>query len=151
MDYLTRAIEIAERSARSGGGPFGCVVVTADGDVFEGRNEVVPASDPTAHAEIQALRAACAAAGSPDLAGATVYASAQPCPMCFAALHWANVSGVVYAAAAGQAAAAGFDDSAIADIAAGRAEDTIPFVHDPRGNDNAPFEAWEHNPDRVEY
>ena len=150
-DHLARAVDIAVDSATSGGGPFGCVVVTADGRAFEGRNEVVALSDPSAHAEIQAVRAACAALGGPDLSGATVYASARPCPMCFAALHWAGVESVVYAATSAQAAGAGFDDAAIADIMAGKAVDPIAFLHAPRDDSDAPFAAWRANPDRAEY
>jgi len=150
-DHLGRAIDIAVDSATSGGGPFGCVVVTADGRAFEGRNEVVALCDPSAHAEIQAVRAACAALGEPALPGATVYASAEPCPMCFAALHWAGVESVIFAATPAQAADAGFDDTAISGIATGETVDPIPFVHVPRANSDAPFAAWRSNPDRAEY
>lgn len=150
-DHLDRAIEIAERSAATGGGPFGCVVVAADGSLHEGSNEVVARRDPTAHAEIQAIRAACAAAGTHDLTGAVLYSSARPCPMCFAAIHWAGVESVVYAAASAQAAAAGFGDSWIEEILAGTRRDPVPFVHDPRPGDNAPFDTWAANPDRAEY
>lgn len=148
---LARAVALAVESVEVGGGPFGCVVVTTDGRAFEGRNEVVATRDPSAHAEIQAMRAAGAATGSHDLSGAVLYASGEPCPMCFAAIHWANVESVVYAAESAQAAAAGFDDSWIADIQSGRTADPVPFVHVPRPDSAAPFEAWAAHPDRAEY
>ncbi|WP_165164110.1 nucleoside deaminase [Corynebacterium qintianiae] len=150
-DLLQRAIDIATESASTDGGPFGCVVVTSSGGVYEGRNDVVAAVDPTAHAEIQAIRKACCAENTHDLSGAVLYASGEPCPMCFAAIHWAHIDGVYFAATHDQAAAAGFDDSFISDVACGRVADPLPFTHMPNNRDNAPFEAWECNPDRVEY
>lgn len=150
MTHLERAVDIAVESARSGGGPFGCVVVTEQG-VYEGHNEVVTGTDPTAHAEIQAIRAAAAAENTHDLSGAVLYASGQPCPMCFAAIHWARIGEVCFAATDDQAAAAGFDDSFIAEVVCGRADGPIPFTHVPLARSNAPYEAWEKNDQRVEY
>ncbi|SDL81158.1 guanine deaminase [Corynebacterium mycetoides] len=150
MDHLQRAIEIATESAGSDGGPFGCVIVTERG-VYEGRNDVVARHDPTAHAEIQAIREACRAEGTHDLTGAVLYASGQPCPMCFAAIHWARIDTVLYAATNDQAAAAGFDDSFISEVACGNADGPVAFRHAPQDNDNAPFDAWAANDDRVQY
>ncbi|WKD57418.1 Guanine deaminase [Corynebacterium capitovis DSM 44611] len=150
MDFLERAVEIATTSASGDGGPFGCVVVTSDGAVYEGRNEVVTRRDPTAHAEIQALRAAAAHHGH-DLSGATLYSSARPCPMCFVAIHWANVERVEFAARSDQAAAAGFDDEWLARVTSGLEASPVQFRYRPLPSDNAPFEAWAANPNRVDY
>ncbi|TVS24338.1 nucleoside deaminase [Corynebacterium sanguinis] len=150
MDHLARAVEIAVESARTGGGPFGCVVVTERG-VYEGHNEVVSRCDPSAHAEVQAIRAAARAQRTHQLSGAVLYASGQPCPMCFAAIRWARIDEVYYAATYAQAADAGFDDSFISDVMVGRVPDPSPFRHVPLAQSNAPFEAWAANSDRVEY
>jgi tRNA(Arg) A34 adenosine deaminase TadA len=97
------------------GGPFGAVVVR-DGKILgEGWNRVVASGDPTAHAEVTAIRNAAAAAGHFDLSGATIYASCEPCPMCLAAIHWARIGRIVYAAGCSDAASIGFDDGEIFD------------------------------------
>lgn len=96
------------------GGPFGAVIVGPDGRVIaEGCNRVTSANDPTAHAEVTAIRAACAALGSFKLEGCTLYTSCEPCPMCLAAAYWARVDGIVFGASREDAAAAGFDDAFI--------------------------------------
>jgi guanine deaminase len=93
------------------GGPFGAVIVGPGGQtIAEGCNRVTSANDPTAHAEISAIRAACAALGTFKLEGCTLYTSCEPCPMCLAAAYWARVDGIVYGASRTDAAAAGFDD-----------------------------------------
>ena len=95
--HMRRAIELSRKSIPQGGGPFGAVVVL-DGRVLgEGRNRVVPDGDPTAHAEINAIRNACRAQGSPSLQGAVIYTSCEPCPMCLAAIWWARISRIVFA------------------------------------------------------
>src|SRR6188474_3238404 len=97
-DPLARALELARDSVGAGGGPFGAVLVR-DGEVLgEGTNRVTSDCDPTAHAEVVALRRACARLASHDLAGAVLYASCEPCPMCLGAALWARVARVVYAA-----------------------------------------------------
>ena len=105
-----KAIRLAEENVANGGGPFGAVVVTANGNEYDGANRVTALNDPTAHAEIQAIRAAAAKEGF-DLSGSTLYASCQPCPMCLTAALWARIDRIVYAATQDDAAAAGFDDS----------------------------------------
>ena len=98
------------------GGPFGAVIVGPDGRVVaEGCNRVTSANDPTAHAEITAIRAACAALGTFKLEGCTLYTSCEPCPMCLAAAYWARVDGIVYGSSREEAAAAGFDDAFLYD------------------------------------
>jgi tRNA(Arg) A34 adenosine deaminase TadA len=149
---LRRAIGLAVSNARSGGGPFGATVVR-DGDVLaEGVNEVVRSADPTAHAEIAAIRAACRATGSHLLTGATLYASTEPCPMCLAAAWWARVERIVFAAGREQAAAAGFDDEDVyAEIAAPAGARRLPIVRLLPDEGHAPFAAWAANPDREPY
>jgi len=113
--YLLRAMEVGRAGmlARRGG-PFGAVIVGPGGDVIgEGCNEVTSANDPTAHAEVTAIRAACASLGTFLLEGCTLYTSCEPCPMCLAAAYWAHVAGIVYAASRADAAAGGFDDAMI--------------------------------------
>ncbi len=112
--YLDEAIALAEASVEQGGGPFGAVVVK-DGQVIgRGSNGVTLHNDPTAHAEVWAIRDACNTIGDFTLAGATLYTSCEPCPMCLAAIYWARLDRVVYAATREQAAEAGFDDGVIA-------------------------------------
>jgi tRNA(Arg) A34 adenosine deaminase TadA len=109
---LLRAIEIGRDGmlARRGG-PFGALIANADGSIVaEGCNEVTSTNDPTAHAEIMAIRRACAALGTFLLAGRVLYTSCEPCPMCLAAAYWARVDAIVFAASRADAAAGGFDD-----------------------------------------
>ncbi|UWX97017.1 nucleoside deaminase [Arthrobacter zhaoxinii] len=110
--YLAQAIRLATENVAMDGGPFGAVVVTAEGAVFEGVNRVTANNDPTAHAEVTAIRNACAALGTFDLSGAVLYTSCEPCPMCLASSLWARVERVVFAADRHDAASAGFDDAA---------------------------------------
>lgn len=151
--YMAEAIALARRSVEDGaGGPFGALVVR-DGHILgRGRNRVVADCDPTAHAEVLAIRAACASLGAFRLEGALLYASCEPCPMCLAAAHWAGLAGVVYAAEAADAAALGFADGAIRDILAGRAEDrAMPRAQIMRAEALAVFRLWGQSPLRVPY
>ncbi|WP_273412126.1 nucleoside deaminase [Corynebacterium appendicis] len=149
--HLERAIELATESASTDGGPFGAVVVTENGTVYEGHNTVVASHDPSAHAEVNAIRAACAGEATHDLAGAVLYASTQPCPMCAAAIYWAGIARVEYAATAQQAAAAGFSDVDIAEYLKGTLDSPVPFTHQGHSLSDAPFTAFENNPNAVEY
>lgn len=110
--FLRRAIELATENVVSGaGGPFGAVVVREGRIVAEAANSVTATNDPTAHAEVNAIRAAARALGSFTLAGCTLYTSCEPCPMCLAAAWWARMEAVYYGASAEDAARAGFDDA----------------------------------------
>jgi len=112
--WLREAIRLARRGvAEDRGGPFGAVVVLGGKVVGRGQNEVTSELDPTAHAEVQAIRDACANVGDFRLTGATLYASCEPCPMCLSAIYWARLDRVVYAAGRADAAAVGFDDAVI--------------------------------------
>ena len=109
--YLERAIELAQQGMERGlGGPFGAVVVQGDQILAEGCNQVTTALDPSAHAEVVAIRAACQALKSFSLAGCQIYCSCEPCPMCLATIYWARLDGIYFAASRSDAAAIGFDD-----------------------------------------
>ncbi len=108
---LKRAVEVARQGMESDrGGPFGAVVARGDSILGEGCNRVTSSNDPTAHAEVVAIRQACQRLGSFSLAGCQIYASCEPCPMCLAAIYWARIDRIVYANSRAQAAAIGFDD-----------------------------------------
>jgi guanine deaminase len=112
--FIREAIELAKIHSHSGGGgPFG-VVITKDGNVVSrGWNEVVSTNDPTAHAEISAIRSACRKLGTFNLSGCVLYSSCEPCPMCLGAIYWARIDHIVFAAGRADAAAVGFDDDHI--------------------------------------
>lgn len=147
---LMRAVALATSNVAAGGGPFGAVLVTADGRRFEGVNRVTQECDPTAHAEVAAIRTACRALGTHVLAGATLYASCEPCPMCLASALWARI-GAVYFAADRHAAAAGFDDAAFYEhfAAGGGAALSVSQLAVPEALE--PFDAWAAYAERVEY
>jgi len=110
-EFMREAIRLAGESAASGGGPFGAVVVKDGTIVGRGQNRVVPDRDPTAHAEVLAIRQACRALDTHNLRGCEIYASCEPCPMCLGAIYWARLDQIYYASTRDDAAAAGFDDS----------------------------------------
>jgi guanine deaminase len=152
-ELMGLAVAEALRSARSpGGGPFGALVARDGEVVATGRNEVVARRDPTAHAEMLAIRAACAALESFQLAGCELYASCEPCPMCLGAIYWARPRAVYFAATRADAAAAGFDDAFI--------YEELDLPHDARAlpvrrldhpGAGGPFEAWAAKPGRIDY
>ncbi len=152
-DYLRRAIHLASTHSADGRhGPFGALVVRDDEILGEGWNQVVASSDPTAHAEVMAIREACRNLGTHDLSGATLYASCEPCPMCLAAIHWARIRRVVYAASAEDAAGVGFDDARIMEeMGRGWARGSIPGKRLLPTEGRAVLEAWDRNPNRVDY
>lgn len=151
--YLQQAIELARQGmdARKGG-PFGCVIVR-DGEVIgKGCNGVTSTNDPTAHAEIVAIRDACQHLGDYQLTGCTVYTSCEPCPMCLGALYWARPARIVYAATRREAADAGFDDDFIyREIGLPLEERKIPFVHEPAEAATALFAGWKEKGDKRLY
>jgi guanine deaminase len=153
LAFLRLAIEEAARGTRAGdGGPFGAVVVKAGRVVASGHNEVVARKDPTAHAEVQAIRAACAALGSFQLEGCDVYASCEPCPMCLGALYWARPRAIYFAAGRADAAAAGFDDAFIYDeLALAPAQRRLPLARLELPEAGYPFEVWRGLSDKVAY
>ena len=152
-DHMRRAISLAENNASSGnGGPFGAVIVKDGKVVAEGSNTVTVDNDPTAHAEVNAIRRACAVLGTFDLSGCELYTSCEPCPMCLAACYWAHISRVYYAAGRDDAAAAGFDDDMIyVEVAKPLDERKLPFIQLLPEEGLRPFLLWRSNPDKVRY
>jgi guanine deaminase len=149
---MRRAVELARRSVREGGGPFGALVARGGEVLAEGTNRVTATCDPTAHAEIEAVRAACGAAGDHRLAGCELYSSCEPCPMCLGAAHWARVDRVWFAATRADAAAAGFDDERIyQDLARPLHERALPLTQLLRDEALAAFADWAAHPGRVPY
>ncbi len=154
VTWLDLAVDLAVANVRRAGGPFGAVVVR-DGIVLgEGTNRVTADLDPTAHAEVVAIRAACRALGAFALPGATVYASCEPCPLCLTASLWARVDAVVFAADRNDAAAAGFDDAAFHALFDASPDTTawpLRREHHPTPRAQEPFDAWQAAPDRTDY
>lgn len=156
-NYLARAIELAVANVNDKGGPFGAVIVTADGREFEGVNRVTANSDPTAHAEVMAIRNACASIANFDLTGATLYTSCEPCPLCLSAALWARVERVVFAADRNDAATAGFDDAEFYRFFEQAVEDrSMPvkqfeLVGAGLPAHTAPFQQWNDLASRVDY
>lgn len=151
--FMARAIQLAVENVRSGcGGPFGCVVVKDGSVVAEGANQVTATNDPTAHAEMLALRQACQKLRCFELRGCELYTSCEPCPMCLSAIYWARIDKVYFGGLAEDAAKAGFDDSAIyGEIAQPLAQRKIPMVSMMREEALAAFRAWNENPDKILY
>jgi guanine deaminase len=150
--WLARAIELAVENVADGGGPFGAVIVRDGELVAEGQNRVTANLDPTAHAEVMAIRAACQATGDFSLAGMTLYTSCEPCPLCLAASLWARLDRVVFAGDRNDAAAGGFDDRAFYELfAKGREQWAMPIDSVRPGNATAPFEAWLAHDKRTDY
>lgn len=146
------ALALARKNAASAeGGPFGAVVVYREKVVGEGRNQVTATNDPTAHAEIVAIREAAQRLRRFDLRGCVIYSSCEPCPMCLAAAYWARVDRVIYAATQNEAAAAGFDDAFLyAELAKHQSERTLKTIRLQTEHED-PFSVWLANPNRVSY
>ena len=150
--WLADVVQRATRNVAEGGGPFAAVVVRDGVMVAEGVNRVTRDLDPTAHAEVVAIRAACQALGDHMLAGAVLVSSCEPCPLCLAAALWARVDRVVYAADRDDAARAGFDDRAFYALF-DQPRDTwpVPVVEQRVASSQQPFDAWLAKADRVPY
>lgn len=151
-DPLWAAIELSRTSIESGGGPFGAVVVREGLVVGRGQNRVVVGADPTAHAEVVAIRDACARLGTHDLRGCVIYSSCEPCPMCLGAIFWARIDRIVYAATREDAAAAGFDDSFFYDeISRAAAQRRVPAEHCAHEEANEVLRQWAAKIDKIPY
>ena len=150
---MREAIRQATENVRSGrGGPFGALVVKDGHVVAVGTNLVTSANDPTAHAEVNAIREACRVLGAFQLGGCEIYTSCEPCPMCLGAIYWARPDHVYFAATASDAADAGFDDSFIyEELKQAHSERQIPFEPMMREAGLEPFREWTLKPDRVQY
>lgn len=150
---MRQAIELALRNVReSGGGPFASLVVREGNIIAHGTNQVTATNDPTAHAEIVAIRNACAALRSFQLSGCEIYATCEPCPMCLGAIFWARPAKVFYANTKEDAARAGFDDSFIySQIALTPPARAIPMLQMLRDEAMAAFREWQKKPDKISY
>jgi tRNA(Arg) A34 adenosine deaminase TadA len=144
--------QATENASSGGGGPFAALVVRRGISIASGANAVTATNDPTAHAEVQAIRAAGAAVGAFDLSGCDLYASCEPCPMCLAAAYWARFDRVYFAATRFDAAAAGFDDARLYDeFGQPTSARTLPVIRIALPEASEPFEAWNRNPNRIPY
>lgn len=153
MAFMRRAIELAREGAKNNaGGPFGCVIVKEGSVVGEGCNQVTSTNDPTAHAEIVAIRDACAKLGSFQLTGCVIYTSCEPCPMCLGAIYWARPSAIYFAGTREDAAAAGFDDDLFYDEL-DRPNDERQLKLRPllREESQKVFDEWIAKPNKIEY
>lgn len=151
--FMKRAIALAREGMDAGrGGPFGCIVVR-DGEIIgEGNNCVTSANDPTAHAEVVAIREACRTLGAFQLDGCSIYTSCEPCPMCLGAIYWARPAQVFYAGTREDAAAVGFDDDFIYDeLAKPNAERERVMINLLRDEGVALFHSWAEKPDKIAY
>jgi guanine deaminase len=149
---LQEAVDLAVEAAGGAGGPFGAIVARGEEILATGTNRVTRDRDPTAHAEIVAIRAACARAGEFRLDGCVLYSSCEPCPMCLAATWWSRIERIVFAATRDDAAAAGFDDSALyAEVAAPLERRSLPIARGSVADAGAPFSAWAANPAKIPY
>ncbi|MGB3258086.1 MAG: nucleoside deaminase [Ornithinimicrobium sp.] len=150
--FLEVAVELAEQNVGEGGGPFGAVIVERGEVVARAANRVTQDNDPTAHAEVLAIRAACALRADFQLRGTTLYSSCEPCPMCMATALWARVDRVLFAGDRHDAARGGFDDLAFYDLfATPRERWDTPVLAVRTQNPAAPFEAWLSSTQRREY
>ena len=150
---MQRAIDLAIENVRSGrGGPFGAVIVRGGEIIAEGVNQVTSHNDPSAHAEIVAIRRACQLTGHFELKDCEIYASCEPCPMCLGAIYWARLGRLYFAANRQDAAAIGFDDSLIYDeIALDLTERQIPTLNLMREQGLAAFREWSQSPTKIRY
>jgi guanine deaminase len=151
--FMQQAIALATENVTTGaGGPFGAVVVRDGVVIATGANRVTLNNDPTAHAEVMAIRAACQALNTFQLTGCAVYTSCEPCPMCLAAIYWARCSAIYYGNTAADAAAIGFDDSFLyAEVKKPIADRSIPTVQLLSDQAIASFQAWRDQTERIDY
>lgn len=151
-EYMRRAIAIATESVQRGGGPFGAVIVKDGVVVSASSNSVTLDKDPTAHAEVNAIRRACRALGTFDLSGCTIYTSCEPCPMCLGAIFWARIDRIFYGNTRKDAREIGFADDFIYDELARpiqeRAVAALPLLSDEA---HSSFDAWTEKEDKTEY
>src|SRR4051794_39710071 len=151
--FMQRAIELAQQGMDSNsGGPFGCVVAKNGEIIGEGCNRVTSTNDPTAHAEIVAIREACKKLGAFQLDGCVVYTSCEPCPMCLGAIYWARPAGIFFAATREDAAAAGFDDELFySEMEKANGDRKLKMVNLLRHEAQLAFQAWTEKIDKTEY
>jgi guanine deaminase len=151
--FLAHALELALKGSElNEGGPFGALIVRDGRVIGEGWNRVVASGDPTAHAEIGAIRMACATVGSFHLPETTLYASSEPCPMCLSAAYWARIGRIVFANSRVEAAAIGFcDDELYSELNRHFSARSIVMEHHPMPDSLLPLQRWASNPQRTPY
>ena len=150
--FMQMAINLSIENVSNGGGPFGAVIVRNGEVIATGVNRVTANNDPTAHAEVSAIREACAKLGNFKLEGCTIYTSCEPCPMCLSAIYWAGISKIFYGNTKADAKAINFDDSFIYDeIALPYAQRSIPCNNIMREKALSAFRAWEAKADKTLY
>ena len=150
--FLRKAILIAASAIKNGGGPFGAVISKNGEIIAESNNKVVLNTDPTAHAEVLAIRQAAGILGTHDLSGCVIYSSCEPCPMCLGAIYWSGIEKVVYASDRLDAAAAGFSDEQIYnEISLDPSKRRISFVHIDDPEAKQIFRKWEEFDGKVKY
>jgi guanine deaminase len=151
--FMARAIQLSVENVVSGqGGPFGAVVVKDGAIMAEGVNRVTATNDPTAHAEVVAIRTACARLGAFALKGCEIYTSCEPCPMCLGAIYWAHIACIYFGNIAADASEIGFDDSFIyRQLAQGLGQRSIPMVQMMREQALAAFRTWQEKPNKIRY
>jgi len=149
---MQAALEEAQKGIEKGeGGPFGAVIVKDGKIIARGHNEVVGSNDPTAHAEMVAIRKASTLLKSFKLEGCELYATGEPCPMCFSAIQWAHINKVYYCNTKTDAAKIGFDDTFITRIIRGEVDNPIPFIHTPHAVCGELLTQWFEKPDKIPY
>ena len=150
--FMLRAIELSVKSANGTGGPFGCVVVKNNKIIAEGSNNVTFLNDPTAHAEIVAIRNACKKLNTFNLSGCDIFTSCEPCPMCLSAIYWSHIDNIYYANTRDDAKKINFDDSMIYSEFSKRIEDRkIPIKQMLREKALEAFNIWDKKTDKIEY
>jgi len=153
LTFMRRAIALShEMMERGNGGPFGAVIVIDGSIVAEGWNQVISSNDPTAHAEVMAIRSACRTLGSFRLTGGEIYTSCEPCPMCLAAIYWARLDRIYYANGRADAARIGFDDALLyREIALPIEKRILPMTQLLGDEARLAFDAWEAKADKIRY
>ena len=150
--FMREAIKLSAESVRSGGGPFGAVIVRNGEIIARGENRVTVCNDPTAHAEVSAIREAAARMGTYDLSGCEIYSSCEPCPMCLGAIYWARLDRLYYAGTRADAANVGFDDAHIyEELPLDPSQRELPTQTLLREEAQRVFEAWAEKTDKKEY
>ena len=149
---MREAIKLSAESVQSGGGPFGAVIVRNGEIIARGENRVTVCNDPTAHAEVSAIREAAARLGTYDLSGCEIYSSCEPCPMCLGAIYWARLDKLYYAGTRADAANVGFDDAHIyEELPLDPSQRELPTQTLLREEAQRVFEAWAEKADKKEY
>ena len=152
IDFMKRAIELSIQNIKNNGGPFGCIIVKENKIIAEGKNSVTFSNDPTAHAEVVAIREACKKLNTFSLAGCDLYTSCEPCPMCLSAIYWSRIDNIFYANTRDDAKKINFDDSLIySEIPKKNEEKKIPMKQMMRNEALKAFDLWDKKTDKIEY